>query len=154
MYSFSPKKSHLKLKWHVLSLRPVNHFLREIFRSQSIYYTYHASQKKNDNFPVIYTLNYKEEDIYKIHKIISHYFTTVWRSYKIWKTKGFCSRLWRIIGSWLSVRGLWLTELLTILWTVSKGITLSSILLPWWWHSPQITGRWEALLKISTTTVH
>ena len=64
MYNFAPKKSHLKLKGHVLCLRPVNYFL-EKFSGLNPFITHTKPAKKNDNFPVIYTLNYKEEDIYK-----------------------------------------------------------------------------------------
>ena len=52
---FCPKKSLLSKNWQVVSRRKHVRFIREIFRFQSVHFTYKASERQINNFPVIYT---------------------------------------------------------------------------------------------------
>ena len=57
VYIFGQKKSHFEQKLACFELERKHDFFKRNFRSQSVYYTYQTSKKRNKNFGVICTLN-------------------------------------------------------------------------------------------------
>lgn len=55
-FVFARKKPLLSRNWPVVSGRKHVNFVREIFRFQAVHYTYKASERQNNNIPVMYTL--------------------------------------------------------------------------------------------------